>query len=303
MRDLSWKFFHRWWQPKLHHIILEAEAKGDHSVHLSAEEWAAASARAGGGGGGGGSSRRKKSPASGTSGGGGIGGRSATVRQGPAVVGGGVGESRGIIPGGSVGSDDVRIEMELDYLERGATVAAGGGAGWGGVHGRFGGVGPGDGGGDGGNGGDGEGREKPASFLLAAVPNFSGDIDFPDGGRAVQAQGSRGGDQEGPRVSLEDTHAVGMEVGREREKRGLGPGGEAGGGAVGSGHHTAADAYRRNTEAMSSRPSSYGTGGEEEVEVTGSMPLSMSRSRSWVSFRSEKGGCEEESRCCVHRFI
>ncbi|CAN0155296.1 unnamed protein product, partial [Hapterophycus canaliculatus] len=25
MRDLSWKFYHRWWQPKLHHLILEVE--------------------------------------------------------------------------------------------------------------------------------------------------------------------------------------------------------------------------------------------------------------------------------------
>lgn len=45
MRDLTWKFFHRWWQPKLHHVILEVEATGGTPVELSPEEWAAASAR------------------------------------------------------------------------------------------------------------------------------------------------------------------------------------------------------------------------------------------------------------------
>ncbi|CAM9616533.1 unnamed protein product [Discosporangium mesarthrocarpum] len=28
MRDLTWKFFHRWWRPKLHHLILEADVAG-----------------------------------------------------------------------------------------------------------------------------------------------------------------------------------------------------------------------------------------------------------------------------------
>ncbi|CAM9428880.1 unnamed protein product, partial [Choristocarpus tenellus] len=28
IRDITWKFYHRWWRPKLHHIVLEAEASG-----------------------------------------------------------------------------------------------------------------------------------------------------------------------------------------------------------------------------------------------------------------------------------
>lgn len=48
MRDLTWKFYHRWWQPKLHHMILEAEAKGDGSpLQVTTKDWVAATARAG----------------------------------------------------------------------------------------------------------------------------------------------------------------------------------------------------------------------------------------------------------------
>ncbi|CAM9420829.1 unnamed protein product, partial [Ectocarpus sp. 6 AP-2014] len=35
MRDLSWKFYHRWWQPKLHHLILEVEASRGDPVMLT----------------------------------------------------------------------------------------------------------------------------------------------------------------------------------------------------------------------------------------------------------------------------
>lgn len=49
MRDLAWKFFHRWWQPKLHHIILEVEAKGRGEIlNLSSEECVKAALRGGG---------------------------------------------------------------------------------------------------------------------------------------------------------------------------------------------------------------------------------------------------------------
>ena len=71
MRDLSWKFYHRWWQPKLHHLILEVEASNGDPVKLTPAQWAEASARGtavagsggtggaeGGGGGGGGRSAR-----------------------------------------------------------------------------------------------------------------------------------------------------------------------------------------------------------------------------------------------------
>lgn len=50
MRDLAWKFFHRWWQPKLHHVILEVEAKGRGEIlDLSPEECVEAAVRGGGG--------------------------------------------------------------------------------------------------------------------------------------------------------------------------------------------------------------------------------------------------------------
>lgn len=50
MRDLAWKFFHRWWQPKLHHVILEVEAKGTGEIlDLSPEECVEAAVRGGGG--------------------------------------------------------------------------------------------------------------------------------------------------------------------------------------------------------------------------------------------------------------
>eukprot|EP00904_Undaria_pinnatifida_P000510 jgi/Undpi1/1045/HiC_scaffold_10.g04508.m1 len=35
MRDLTWKFYHRWWQPKLHHVILEVEAMGGDHVEIT----------------------------------------------------------------------------------------------------------------------------------------------------------------------------------------------------------------------------------------------------------------------------
>lgn len=87
MRDLSWKFYHRWWQPKLHHIILEVEASGGDPVTLTPAQWAEASARgaaASGSGGGG---------AEGGHGGGGGGGGSSSARV--AGVGSGVGGSSG----------------------------------------------------------------------------------------------------------------------------------------------------------------------------------------------------------------
>ena len=48
MRDLTWKFFHRWWQPKLHHTILEVEAIGGDPIDLTSEECSDAAARGGG---------------------------------------------------------------------------------------------------------------------------------------------------------------------------------------------------------------------------------------------------------------
>lgn len=268
MRDLTWKFFHRWWQPKLHHIILEAEAKGSGPVHLSAQEWAAASARATRREG-----RRRHSATIrrrllGTQWRWIFGLRGSTVRQG-VDVGEVSGEVRGSLAD-SGGDDEMSNRMGLHDLGWGANAAIAGGGmsdinsgvgrGWGGV-GRDGGLG-------------------------AGGLGFSADADLAEAGHVVQQPRGRV-EEGGLGLSSEDIVDVGMDGVQPGLIVGGGSAGGAdggsGGGDSGGEDGTTVEIHRNNTDIMS-RPSSFDTAGEDVIGALGyTTPRSMSRSCSWVS--------------------
>ncbi|CAM9555219.1 unnamed protein product, partial [Laminaria digitata] len=136
MRDLTWKFYHRWWQPKLHHVILEVEAAGGGHVELTPAQWATASARGGGRGGGG------DGDGGGGGRGGGAGGSSSHVNAASARVSD-VGITGGLrryfhdAEGGDGGGGDAECGLRGrgksdDLVASGRSNGAGGGGGGGG---------------------------------------------------------------------------------------------------------------------------------------------------------------------------
>lgn len=268
MRDLTWKFFHRWWQPKLHHIILEAEAKGSGPVHLSAEEWAAASARATRRE----SRRRHRATIRRRLLGGIFGLGGSTVHQG-ADGGDASGEGRGYLAHSGNDETSNRIGLHDRGWGTSAAIAGGGMSDSNAIVGRSGGGGSGDGG-----------------LVEKGGLGFSADADLAEAGRVVQQPRGRV-EEEGLGLSLEDIQDVRLEVGGDGVRPGLfagagSAGGAGGGGAGGDGRGddgTTEEIHRNNTDIMS-RPSSFGTAGEDVVGVLGySTPRAVSRSCSWVS--------------------
>lgn len=268
-------------------MILEAEAKGTGPVHLTAEEWEAASARAASGGGCGCRKTDRRRNSGGTNVSQRVFGRSAgegdvsrrrgsTVREGAASEIGGAGDSPGtgrgagvgiVGEGAGVGTCGSRVGLfKREALSENSH----------GVRARRG-VGNGDVSDGGGGGGEPEKRGLP---MLAPVPTLSGDVDIAEkGGCIAQAQ-----ERAGLLVNVEHPERVGVNVWAERGEPGVAAGSRSRGSFSGE-HDSTADGCRRNTEAMSSRPSSFGTAGEDDERgQSKNATLTVSRSWSWVSF-------------------
>lgn len=292
MRDLTWKFFHRWWQPKLHHIILEAEVKGDNIPVLSLDQWAAASARGGdeegniGGNIDGGSTGIRGSFRRGLRGSG-----SGRARRGGGSRGRG---STPLVPppGGTFG-DDIEDQASAAVGDAGGARIVGiGRTSWGdsrepsrgraAVRQGSGQLGAGS-------------ADKPGSFALAA-PAFSGGIQAGEGGTGAynggrrrtrshslpqQSQLDERWSQEPPKLRLESLEIVGD--GEQAAGRGNGGVGKRAS-AASSSERDAREMNPRDTEAGYLRPSSYATSGDgDELPLPLGSASSMSRSWSWVS--------------------